>query len=721
MSVVAAALPDEPLADDEDAERIAAAQDAAIDRSLAGRAKQSFEDVPTDRRLEVRERLHERLAGDAHVTRDEWLTLARGTVADRRRTRAVAWLFRRSTAIGILVATGPITFAISLATVGSVATALGAAFSALATVAFIGVLPVWAFIAIRRRVRPRPQESAEPDRLRIRIHDEIIPQLLREIRNELRDASFSKCVALKDTAGLRDLFDERYEVETASGKRLADALNDLRAGSLGVFGPRGAGKSTLIEAAQAGRLAWTDAAVIGVSVPAPVRYEAREFVPFVFARLCLRVQEHCGKQVRAQTEAARVTAVALRGVIPLVFVSYLVMYRVFTNDRSAEILWRKGTATATVLALLAWLLVGAGRDTYIKLLRHREPLLAAADANLEALRYLETRTQETSGELSGAVAKLGARSGRSLAAQALTLPEMTARYREFMQLAVADHDADGRRRVVVVAIDELDKMESAQEAARFLNEVKALFGQGGVFYLVSLSDDAAASFEQRGVGIRDVFESVFDQVVLIEPLTPAEAQTLLARRIVGLQPPFAELCHAMSGGLPRELMRCARELSTVATRAGALAEIDGLVTDVLAERGRGRERALRARAVDNAAAEVDTLLEWLSKLEEWTTAEALLSRCDVDTPLKALTGKDQRPLRQDVLGLAAWWYHTATLIQFARDLHAEDQLRHDDVALLARGYLELRLAPPLAWATIDRFRTGKRLPLLTYPGVTTTG
>jgi hypothetical protein len=77
-------------------------------------------------------------------------------------------------------------------------------------------------------------------------------------------------------------------------------------------------------------------------------------------------------------------------------------------------------------------------------------------------------------------------------------------------------------------------------------------------FIVSVSQDALISFALRGVPVRDVFDSSFDQVVRMKPFTPADSTELLSRRVIRFPIAAALLCHVVSGGLPRELIRAAR-------------------------------------------------------------------------------------------------------------------------------------------------------------------
>ena len=111
---------------------------------------------------------------------------------------------------------------------------------------------------------------------------------------------------------------------------------------------------------------------------------------------------------------------------------------------------------------------------------------------------------------------------------------------------------------VIIGIDELDKIESGVKAEQFLNDIKGIFGLRESYFLVSVSEDAAASFQRRGVPFRDVFDSCFDTVITVGHLDYASAKQLLYSLVIGWPMPFIALCYVVSGGLARDLKRAAR-------------------------------------------------------------------------------------------------------------------------------------------------------------------
>jgi ABC-type polar amino acid transport system ATPase subunit len=107
---------------------------------------------------------------------------------------------------------------------------------------------------------------------------------------------------------------------------------------------------------------------------------------------------------------------------------------------------------------------------------------------------------------------------------------------------------------------ELDKIESDEKAQRFLTDIKVVFRAFNVFYLISVSENAMSQFERRGLRFREAFGSAFDEVVAVDYFDFDTSRHMLTDRVLGLPMQFHALCHVLSGGLARELMRTARDL-----------------------------------------------------------------------------------------------------------------------------------------------------------------
>ena len=103
---------------------------------------------------------------------------------------------------------------------------------------------------------------------------------------------------------------------------------------------------------------------------------------------------------------------------------------------------------------------------------------------------------------------------------------------------------------VFIGIDELDKIGSAEQAEHFLNEIKGIFGIPHVYFMVSVSDDALTAFERRGLPLRNAFDSSFDEIMHVGPLSYDESRRLLYRRVIGLSEPYVALCHCLAVASP---------------------------------------------------------------------------------------------------------------------------------------------------------------------------
>jgi hypothetical protein len=116
---------------------------------------------------------------------------------------------------------------------------------------------------------------------------------------------------------------------------------------------------------------------------------------------------------------------------------------------------------------------------------------------------------------------------------------------------------------IVVGIDEIDRIGSLDHAERFVGEIKAIFGVEKCFFLVAVAEDVGSIFSQRATAGRSILENAFDDIVLVEPLDFQETRDLLLKRVPGFTDSFVYLVHALSGGLPRELIRITRRLVDV--------------------------------------------------------------------------------------------------------------------------------------------------------------
>jgi len=194
-------------------------------------------------------------------------------------------------------------------------------------------------------------------------------------------------------------------------------------------------------------------------------------------------------------------------------------------------------------------------------LMNRRYLALAAEAEefLEQLNYRSSRESSTGLSWKGLIS-LGRK--QTLAARDLTLPGLTARYTGFLEQVRAAYNGKA-----VIAVDELDKVHDPEEVKKLLTEIKGALFVPGIFYLISISEDAARSFRRRLASGRDIFESTFDEIVDIRQMGVATAVAMLERRegtgedAERLPRECLEVAALFGGGILREIIRARRTLS----------------------------------------------------------------------------------------------------------------------------------------------------------------
>jgi hypothetical protein len=317
------------------------------------------------------------------------------------------------------------------------------------------------------------------------LRDQVLRPFIVEKRNdEQRNPRlFDTFVGERAPPRLIEGTEPKRLVVTEAMVRIAATAVNIHSGSLGVSGPRGVGKSTILQffGADAGPEAGGDLRLV---IPAPVDYQPLEFIVHLFGQLCEAVPHGPG-------------------------------------DRSA--------------------------------------IAEETRRHLEELRYLRTYTTSWSASLTPrSFLNLAGGQSRQRAEQPFTLPELVASYRAYSgRVAARQRSARGGGARVVIAIDEIDKILDSDRAEVFLNDIKAVFGVPGCLYLVSLSEDAMASFARQTPSLRTTFDSALDELVTVGPMTYRNSEQLLSKRVTGVPRPFLALCHVLAGGLPRDLIRAA--------------------------------------------------------------------------------------------------------------------------------------------------------------------
>jgi hypothetical protein len=466
-----------------------------------------------------------------------------------------------------------------------------------ATVLAVAAL-IWALRPFRGALIRVTGPELDPARnaLMVKISSEQLMAQARTLINMARQDHFGHEYSVSSISGLSEIYDTTYQVPTSTAAELDDLLTRLDGASVGIAGPRGSGKSTLIRGycdegtvSDAKRLenGWSElpaaanqpAGAVGdlrCMVSAPVDYAARDFVLHLFAIFCrnvIRLDDSAKSPRSFRTHLEKWLGAAI-DILVILLVSAVIMGIAIVFLHWQHSIARFFHVPAELMFFVALALVllvdlklilestGITRRARMRMSEHTSDMLVSkARLHLDRVRYLQTYTSGWSGTLSLPGGEAQHSRGHSRAEQPLSYPEIVAEFRTFARDVAAEvHRAGGR---VFIGIDELDKIGAPENVERFLNEIKGIFGIPYLYFMVSVSDDALTAFERRGLPLRDAFDSSFDEIIHMGPLSYTESRRLLYRRVIGLTEPYIALCHCLAGGLARDLIRAARQVTRV--------------------------------------------------------------------------------------------------------------------------------------------------------------
>ncbi|WP_170991245.1 NACHT domain-containing protein [Herbidospora galbida] len=612
-----------------------------------------------------------------------------------------------------------VTWAFTLAGASGVAEAAQAGVWAGLGIALLSVL-MWWVSAPAQRVRTI---LADPDpaawlrlpsglaRFRVaaqQAHQDWVRALVREgllplIRAELGDDHDAMATTLPDIdpgrLGRWSRIDEF--VGTTASDFLEEVIVQHGSASVGLSGARGAGKSTTLR-----RICSPDRPQSGahlcVLVHAPTAYDPKEFITHLFLRVCEQVTGETRERaprlaLRARLLEAIPLAAALVGASLLGIAWLWDWLRTVTAEAGRNPLALVGAGGVTLI--LVGLSVAWRRARRSPQALGSSASEVSARAHLRSLRYLEAVTQTNSGEV-------GLPGGSKVARQAAVqrtehvrgYPQLVADLRDLLgQIALDRQDRKGK---VIIGIDELDKIGTADETERFLNDLKVIFGVHGCFFLVALSEDAIVGYERRSLGVRNTFDSSFDRIIRIPALRSGQSHDLLVRRSVPLPLPFVWLCHALTGGVPRDFLRSVLDLTVLAADGdGDLGTLAARLIRRDLETSIAAQLRVAARLDDRKAAEVT---RWLA-----TCVDVPLTSAELDR-LADQSLTDQEADETVVVQSRAYLSTLAMLIQIFVESPepALEKLRADPgpIDAVAEARLLLATDPHLAWHTINRIR-----------------
>ena len=444
--------------------------------------------------------------------------------------------------------------------------------------------------ALAERLKAAEQEA---DKV---IMDKILSDLRLKIGEYLEPSYVTKLTVPDPPKGLAEAFNPTFEITTEARGQIRRLLNSMPGGSIGVAGPRGVGKTTLLESFCGKALNNTtlkDRRVLSVMTSAPVEYDPREFILHIFSSVCHRVVKDKRKikgkdEIKGEDDwqpwgymngmqkppfTFLSTIISFKEAIAVSLLGAFLMSTLFISKRLGNLSdffldFFFGLGLFFVIIGIVGFLIQAyqkfeqQRQTQREKLQNtklygNDPLVKEARDHLHEIKFQQSYSSGWAGSLRGGIASISAETtvdaAVNLSQKQRSLPEIVDRYRDFLIRASQEYE-------IIIGIDELDKIGSDEKAHLFLNEIKALFYLERCFYLISVSESAMSNFERRGMPFRDVFDSSFDAIVHVDYLNLDKAKRLLRRRVIGVPVPFLDFCHCMAGGLPRDLIRTFRSM-----------------------------------------------------------------------------------------------------------------------------------------------------------------
>ncbi|WP_188188950.1 P-loop NTPase fold protein [Nonomuraea sp. SYSU D8015] len=411
----------------------------------------------------------------------------------------------------------------------------------------LAVVNRWSAIRRRSLVASRELRSALMPPLRA---------LVRLIISELQgdDVRWSGTLHTSKAPALVEL-NLQDTIPSLTYERLRTFICGHESSATGLAGARGSGKTTLMR-----QLRLDEALDCHVAlVSAPVQYSAVEFTRLIHSELAqVGLKPGEAGLIRNRMAAPALRAV-LRTLLGSVVVLLLVTLWIYDKNRPTPNSFNLGWTGFTAVVLGA-LIVGFVISRQWALFQSRAKLMVSPQTTrelclqqLEFLRWSTTveRSASTAVKVSGSGFEGGSKLSRT--EREVTHAESVQALRQFVDQLLALSN-----KPVVICVDELDKLANPAEAVDAINGLKDLFHVAKAHFVLSVSTDAMHSFAARGVPVRDVFDSAFDTIISVGPLSLEESQTLISRRARDFSKVFVLFCHAWSGGHARDLIRTAR-------------------------------------------------------------------------------------------------------------------------------------------------------------------
>jgi hypothetical protein len=142
---------------------------------------------------------------------------------------------------------------------------------------------------LRLRLRCRGDVATAASKWRDELRDNVLKAFLFERENERKGERLELEVTVAAILVASYGRDPEYVVSSAAMRSVAAAARTAASGSIGISGPRGAGKTTVLSKLDTRRDPGAAEQDLRVIVAAPVDYDAREFIIHLFTELCRKV------------------------------------------------------------------------------------------------------------------------------------------------------------------------------------------------------------------------------------------------------------------------------------------------------------------------------------------------------------------------------------------------------------------------------------------------
>jgi hypothetical protein len=332
-------------------------------------------------------------------------------------------------------------------------------------------------------------------------------------------------------------------------------------GSFGFSGPRGAGKSWLMLRAVAD--ARRDG--LGLWYPSPSEYDPLAFLASLIDSLAGEIEKRY-REAHPVRDAIRANSwLGLGFVLVAGVAAFAVLAKAAHLDAWALFIAALGALAAALYVSFMTRFPTALRQST----RSEERLLREATIFRERARYTATRREAI---------EVGAEAGRGLVARARSSRErelverpatLSSLVNDFRTLAERAGEVAGR---VVIAIDELDKMDDGEKVRELLRDIKGIFEVPRVHFFVSVSDEAARSLNLGALTERNEFNSSFYTVIELPPVKTEACADLLERR-AGIPRDVALTLAILAAGNPREVLRLAEIVGATTTGPDAVVKV----------------------------------------------------------------------------------------------------------------------------------------------------